>query len=194
MIWFRGIPYIAVGYGSMFTSRKTRINKVWYVFGTPVAIKTYLLDTKHPVAQWCVNKIENHPEMTIEKIHFDDHGMDVPPGTEGAYSMYSVYAENEFGRFYIGNIEDAYRFIGMHKFMNSELGKRNGVANVAKNIKLNKWCGWSHRAMMCFEKGDKIFDPNFGDEYTPFKEHGEKEVITDRDALLSAMKFANYVS
>lgn len=43
------------------------------------------------------------------------------------------------------------------------------------------WYGWSHRAICGFKKGDKIFDPNYGDEKTKFTQHGSKTIKTYED-------------
>lgn len=56
------------------------------------------------------------------------------------------------------------------------------------------WYGWSHRAIVGFKVGDKIFDPNFGDDKTKFTEHGSKQIKTLNDAKKSAKNFADYVS
>jgi len=56
------------------------------------------------------------------------------------------------------------------------------------------WYGWSHRAIMGFKIGDKIFEEDFGDDHTPFKKHGSKTIKTLDDAKLSAERFSDYVS
>ena len=56
------------------------------------------------------------------------------------------------------------------------------------------WYGWSHRAIVGFKIGDKIFEPDFGDEKTKYSQHGSKPIKTLDDAKLSAQRFADYVS
>jgi len=56
------------------------------------------------------------------------------------------------------------------------------------------WYGWSHRAVVGFKIGDKIFEPDFGDDDTLFSEHGSKDIKTLDDAKLSAIAFSKYVS
>lgn len=56
------------------------------------------------------------------------------------------------------------------------------------------WYGWSHRAIVGFKIGDKIFEPNYGDDKTPYTKHGKKTIKTLDDAKKSAKKFADYVS
>lgn len=57
-----------------------------------------------------------------------------------------------------------------------------------------KWYGWSHRAMVGFGVGDRIFEAKFGDEYTDLRKHGQHPIRTDSDARVSAVTFASYVS
>lgn len=58
----------------------------------------------------------------------------------------------------------------------------------------NQSCaGWSHRAVSLFKKGDKIFDPDFGDDNTPFNKHGENTIRTLDDAMKAAAAFSDYV-
>ncbi|MEE8114808.1 MAG: hypothetical protein V3T23_10695 [Nitrososphaerales archaeon] len=56
------------------------------------------------------------------------------------------------------------------------------------------WYGWSHRAVVGFEIGDKVFEEDFGDDKTDFKEHGSKTIKTLDDAKLSAERFSDHVS
>ena len=58
----------------------------------------------------------------------------------------------------------------------------------------NKWYGWSHRAIMGFGIGDRIFDEKYGDDKTPFIEHGSKKIKNMSDAEMAARAFARYVS
>lgn len=60
--------------------------------------------------------------------------------------------------------------------------------------KEQKWWGWSHRAVVGFGIGDKIFEPNFGDDKTPFVKHGSKTIKNMDDAKKAARAFAKYVS
>ena len=58
----------------------------------------------------------------------------------------------------------------------------------------NKYYGWSHRAICGFAIGDKLFEEEFGDEHTPFVEHGNKTIETFDEAKQSAINFAESVS
>ena len=57
-----------------------------------------------------------------------------------------------------------------------------------------KWYGWSHRAIHGFNGLDMIFEEDFGDDSTPFSQHGSKPIKTWEDAKLSAGRFAQSVS
>ena len=54
--------------------------------------------------------------------------------------------------------------------------------------------GWSHRAIFGFKVGDKIFEPEFGDDKTKFSQHGKKTIKTLDDAKQAALNFSDYVS
>lgn len=57
-----------------------------------------------------------------------------------------------------------------------------------------RWYGWSHRALAGFGIGDKIFEAEFGDDQTPFIEHGTETIETLEQAFQAAKAFAEYVS
>jgi len=71
---------------------------------------------------------------------------------------------------------------------------KSGGPGVGLNEKKGIWYGWSHRAIAGFKIGDKVFEANFGDDSTPFKQHGSKTIKTLDDAKLAAKRFADYVS
>jgi hypothetical protein len=54
--------------------------------------------------------------------------------------------------------------------------------------------GWSHRAVVGFGIGDKIFDVEFGDDSTPYVKHGTDTIKNKEDARKAAVAFADYVS
>ena len=57
-----------------------------------------------------------------------------------------------------------------------------------------KWYGWSHRAVVGFKLGDKVFETGFGDDSTPYNKHGKKTIKTLADAKLSAQRVAKHLS
>lgn len=110
------------------------------------------------------------------------------PGTE----MESGY--NEKGD-YIGNIKMV-KFLTEKKFINhfEKTSPAHSVCSIGFSEKLNKWFGWSHRAICGFGIGDKIFEEDFGTDKTKFVEHGSKTIKTLDDAKQAAKNFARYVS
>ena len=68
------------------------------------------------------------------------------------------------------------------------------IASIGYNEKQKRWYGWSHRAICGFGNGHKIFEANFGDDKTPFKQHGKITIATPGQAKLAAKRFSNYVS
>lgn len=82
----------------------------------------------------------------------------------------------------VGDIEKKYNI--------TKRGKGSTGLDEEKGI----WYGWSHRAIIGFKVGDKIFEPEFGDDNTPFTKHGSKDIKTLKDAEISAQRFSDYVS
>lgn len=69
---------------------------------------------------------------------------------------------------------------------------KNGCMGFSE--KEQKWYGYSHRAIVGFGVGDRIFEPDFGNEKTDFRLHGSKIIRNMEDAEKSAKAFAKYVS
>ncbi len=121
--------------------------------------------------------------------------------TDKAWTAVIMTAFSSIDGSYIGPVRDTYNKIkkwGVSKFQAGKLG--GTVANIAFKESVAEsedgegWCGWSHRARVCFKIGDKIFEEGFGDDKTLFSQHGTKTIKTLEDAKLSASKFAEYVS
>lgn len=74
------------------------------------------------------------------------------------------------------------------------VGTNSPRGSIGFSEKEKKWYGWSHRAIFGFGIGDMIFEPNYGDEKTPFKKHGSKKIKTLSDAKKAAVAFSDYVS
>jgi hypothetical protein len=94
---------------------------------------------------------------------------------------------------YVGDIAFAKYLIG--QCIHPELASpEHSVCSIGYSRPKNMWFGWSHRACIGFTIGDKLFDPEFGDDTTPFIQHG-RVVITNMDqARQSAVNFARDVS
>jgi len=91
--------------------------------------------------------------------------------------------------------------------------KKGGQCCVGKSAVDGKWYGWSHRAMVGFSGGDRIFQERYAKgrlcesckvtdscegepcpSSIPFVRHGAKEIKTDADARKAAVNFSRYVS
>lgn len=70
----------------------------------------------------------------------------------------------------------------------------SNVCSIGFSRKTKKWYGWSHRALVGFGIGDRIFDPNYGDNSTPFVKHGARVIETYAHARQAACAFAEDVS
>ncbi len=70
----------------------------------------------------------------------------------------------------------------------------SNVCSIGHSEKDNKWYGWSHRAIVGFGIGDKIFEEEYGDEKTLFVNHGHIPIATMDDARKAASAFAKSVS
>ena len=68
------------------------------------------------------------------------------------------------------------------------------TCSIGKSAVDGKWYGWSHRAMVGFGGGDRIFEEKYGDDKTLFAEHGTRTITNDGEAKLAASRFAAYVS
>lgn len=71
--------------------------------------------------------------------------------------------------------------------------KSHSVCSIGKGAD-GKWYGWSHRAICGFGPGDMMFNPNCGDEKTPYKKRGNVQIANDVQAKIAAKRFAADVS
>lgn len=91
---------------------------------------------------------------------------------------------------------------------------KHGTCSIGKSAKDGKWYGWSHRAMVGFGKGDRIFQERYTGggklceackamedceglpcpSSIPFRLHGEKTITNDAEARQAAIAFARSVS
>lgn len=70
------------------------------------------------------------------------------------------------------------------------------VCSCGWSAKHQKWYGWSHRAIVGFGIGDKLFEEAFPGktEQTPFTEHGTVTITDLAQAKQAAANFAAYIS
>lgn len=97
---------------------------------------------------------------------------------------------------YIGDQNTVLNLLKEYKITQFEAHEGSTSRVVAMGYsRFNKtWYGWSHRALAGFTIGDKIFEADFGDDKTPFIEHGSVTIETLEQAFQSAKAFAEYVS
>lgn len=96
---------------------------------------------------------------------------------------------------YIGNARQA-RFLCVKQGLR-DLQKTQSdhcVCSIGFHPQQKRWYGWSHRAICGFRIGDKLFVQRFGNDKTPFRQHGRKTIETLAQAKLAAKRFAEYVS
>lgn len=110
---------------------------------------------------------------------------------EDSFTMQSARSKKDNG--YIGDEGSAQRLIE-HGITPELIDAEHQVCSVGFNAKNNKWYGWSHRALCAFGIGDKIFEEDFGDDNTPYNQHGAVTIETLEDARQAAANFARSVS
>jgi hypothetical protein len=161
----------------------------WWSFS--IGIKCRLFNPKKPYFQFVIDAIDNHPEMEIRKEYFSYRGEELSEkeATDDDMFTYSVYNNDNK---YIGNIRNAYFLTNYIHLQTAEPDHK--VVSIGYLSEEQKWCGWSHRAKCCFGLGDRIFDPDYGDDTTPYVSHGDKEISSLDDMRQAAINFAKYVS
>ena len=150
-----------------------------------VGIKCKLKDPDRPYKQKVIDTINHHPEMELTTWHPDDK-----ESQAAGFYMHIVRTKDTGA--YIGDIRDAYFKTNMHDFRTHREGSSTVCAGYDPFER--KACGWSHRAMVCFRKGDKLFEEDYGDENTPFNQHGHSTIVVYRQLMESAVNFARYVA
>ena len=96
---------------------------------------------------------------------------------------------------YIGDPETAtFLFENMGLSWVEKAKKSHQVCSIGFNESEQRWYGYSHRAIVGFGIGDRIYEEDYGDDNTSYVKHGEKVIKTLDDAKLSAIRFAEHVS
>jgi len=189
---YSGIYYPVFGSSSIFENNKYRnvyqtlvggygdnYGKFWtFNWG----IKCRVWNRDKPYRQKIIDAIENHPEMNLKRVYFGEQD-------DVSASVYVV--ETDKGE-YIGDITTAYKLSNLIDFRTC--GSESPTVCYGYDQINNRACGWSHRAKICFGKGDKIFEVDGFRIDTPFREHGTEIIETYKDAMKAARNFAEYVS
>lgn len=102
---------------------------------------------------------------------------------------------------WIGSSRDAHRLIVTRGIMPELADPGDCVCSIGFCEKDQMWAGWSHRALMSFGIGGRIFEERFGRSFSdkkrdsiPFVKHGYRTIKTLEEAKEAAKNFANYVS
>ena len=123
-------------------------------------------------------------EVRAELIDGSEFGCD-------DFEMKSAYTPDGL---YIGNGVWAYRLCKKRGIRPELRTPDSNVCSIGFCEREQKWAGWSHRAICYFGIGDKIFEPCYGDDNTPFVQHGSVTIKTLAQARQAAANFAEEVS
>ena len=185
---YNGIYYPVLGRSVGWCNHKTKCvlhrrfggwanAEKWWSFNYGIHVKIF--NTEKPYKKFVIDAIKNHPELKIVKNYFNDYGYCNKEKSNGF--IYEVHTNDNH---YIGSIKDAYYLTPLTELTNC----------TGWHEKEQKAYGWSHRAKVGFSIGDKIFEEEFGDDSTPFIEHGYRTIMSKDDAKESAFAFAKSVS
>jgi len=194
---FRGIYYPVIGSSNGWINAQTTQAWLYRVFGWEskysfyIGIKCRLFNREKPYRQFVIDVFDGRLEMTLKtRYHSQKDGSVVPKGTPDSFKMIS--AQTHDGK-YIGTILDGYHIRNLTGLDNFD-GDGNGTVCVGWDETAKKAYGWSHRAMVGFTHKDMVFEEDFGDENTPYREHGRETIRTPEQAMKSAKAFARSVS
>ena len=112
-------------------------------------------------------------------------------GGNGDLVMVNCYSSDS--GHWIGDAKTA-RFLCTKLRLVHKADDRHCVSSIGFCDHEQKWYGWSHRAICGFGIGDRIFEERYGDEHTPFTQHGRRKITHLNEAMQSAINFAGSVS
>ena len=95
---------------------------------------------------------------------------------------------------WIGKSKWAYQLFHKKGIYPELSDSKHCVCSIGFSQKLRKWFGWSHRAICGFGIGDRVFEEEFGNDHTPFIQHGSKTIKDLGQARIAATRFAASVS
>lgn len=125
-------------------------------------------------------------EMRHELVDMSDYGGDGKP-----LPMVNCYTPSGD---YIGNKRCAHHLFSTVGIRHAEkAGRNDSVCSIGFNPANARWYGWSHRAIVGFAIGDRLFEAEFGDDTTLFRQHGSETITTLAQAKVAATRFAEYV-
>jgi hypothetical protein len=130
--------------------------------------------------------------LDIEELPYYDIKKEIWKVFDSSTEMESAYNKNNK---YIGPSKLAKNLVknfGIKEF--DVIDEDDNVCSIGFNPDKGIWYGWSHRAIVGFKIGDKIFEEKFGNDNTLFTKHGKNSIKTLDQAKESAKNFARYVS
>ncbi len=102
---------------------------------------------------------------------------------------------------YIGDVKTARYLIIKRGIKPRKASKQHSVCSIGYSKRDKRWYGWSHRAMVGFRKGDKLFTENYKSDLPEdkrdkisFIKHGRTTIKNNKQAKQAAINFAGYVS
>jgi hypothetical protein len=124
----------------------------------------------------------------------------ITPWIEGRTEVWSLNGDdtpmtaayNHLGD-YVGDLKFA-KYLAGQCIRPQKRDESHSVCSIGYSAPEHAWYGWSHRAMVAFMIGDRIFEEAYGDDNTLFTQHGSKEITTMAEAKEAACRFAEYVS
>lgn len=144
------------------------------------------------------------PELKNKrKIYTDENGIIyvrkeylMEEGRSKTYSFATCYYNNNNETVYVGDAQFA-KYLIVDKGIKPEYASDTSkVSSIGWCEKEQKFYGWSHRCMVGFGVGDKIYEEMCPgcDSRTPFTKHGTRDIENTGHARIAAIAFADSVS
>lgn len=134
-----------------------------------------------------IRKISSHKHYDVWEEKWLTYWEDEPQG----HTMDVIVARNKNGD-NIGEKKMAEMLAG-HGIAPEMADLEHDVCCIGWSERHQKYFGWSHRAIVGFGIGDKVFEEEFGDDQTPFISHGSETIEAKSDARRAAINFAEHI-
>jgi hypothetical protein len=200
---YKGIYYPVIGNATLgelhtkkYTHRNVYVKKLggwtgFWSFLPYIGIKC-MTKGKKPYRKFVVDKINNHPEMRIEKHYFNEFGYcKKEEAKDKNHFLYAVIRRSKFKELdglYIGDIATAYSMSNLVYLQGADYDSK--VVAVGFNKEEKKWYGWSHRGKYGFGIGSTVREGDIA--YN--NEIGEWTAETLEDAKQMAIDFARSIA
>lgn len=130
--------------------------------------------------------VKSHELYDVFEEDWLSHWEDMPADDTQTMTV----ARNKGGD-YIGDARMAEQLCEKHGIA-PEARTSEVTCNFGWSEKKQKYFGWSHRALVGFSIGDKIFDEACNADL-PFIERGKVDIKCKDDARIAAMRFGEYI-